>query len=81
VGIHVVDICYFIKPHSALDKEARSRAVAVSMDQKWIPMLPNELVEVAQFSVGDLKPATSVVYKMSADGSILDTWYGKTVVK
>ncbi|KAI8877251.1 RNB-domain-containing protein [Backusella circina FSU 941] len=81
IGVHVVDICYFIKPHSALDKEARSRSTAVAMDQKFIPMLPNELVEVAQFSVGDLKPATSIVWKMRADGSILDTWYGKTVVK
>ncbi|KAI8985503.1 hypothetical protein BDB01DRAFT_788489 [Pilobolus umbonatus] len=81
VGVHVADISYFIKPHSPLDKEARARAVHVFMDQKNVPMLPTELIQIAQFNLNELKPAISVIWKMSSDGTILDTWFGKTTVK
>ncbi|GAA5811745.1 hypothetical protein MFLAVUS_005188 [Mucor flavus] len=81
VGVHVADIAYFIKPHSPLDKEARARAVHVHIDQKDVPMLPTELSEVANFNLNELKPAFSVIWKLSSDGMLLDTWFGKTVVK
>jgi protein SSD1 len=55
VGVHVVDISYFIKPHSPLDKEARARACRVTLDQKEVPMLPTELAEVANFNLNELK--------------------------
>jgi protein SSD1 len=55
VGVHVSDIAYFIKPHSPLDKEARARAVSVSLDQKEVPMLPTELSDVANFKLNELK--------------------------
>lgn len=81
VGVHVADISYFIKPHSPLDKEARARAVRVTLDQKEVPMLPTELSDVANFTLNELKPAFSVIWKLSSDGLLLDTWFGKTVVK
>ncbi|KAL7316290.1 hypothetical protein PS15m_005403 [Mucor circinelloides] len=81
VGVHVADISYFIKPHSPLDKEARARAVRVTLDQKEVPMLPTELSDVANFTLNELKPAFSVIWKLSSDGMLLDTWFGKTVVK
>ncbi|KAI9347541.1 hypothetical protein BD770DRAFT_446516 [Pilaira anomala] len=81
VGVHIADIAYFIKPHSPLDKEARARAVHVQIDQKDVPMLPTELTDVANFKVNELKPAFSVIWKLSSDGMLLDTWFGKTVVK
>ncbi|KAI8046946.1 uncharacterized protein B0P05DRAFT_482341, partial [Gilbertella persicaria] len=81
VGVHVADIAYFIKPHSPLDKEARARAVSVTLDQKTVPMIPDELSEVANFSLNQLKPAFSIIWKLNSDGMLLDTWFGKTVVK
>ncbi|CEP12621.1 hypothetical protein [Parasitella parasitica] len=81
VGVHIADISYFIKPHSPLDKEARARAVHVTLDQKQVPMLPSELLDVANFTLNELKPAFSVIWKLSSDGMLLDTWIGKTVVK
>ncbi|KAI8971866.1 hypothetical protein BDF20DRAFT_838144 [Mycotypha africana] len=80
-GLHVVDIAHFITPHSFLDKEARARAVHVHLDQKSVPMVPKELVDLANFSLNDLKPAVSVIWKLSSKGIILDTWVGKTVVR
>ncbi|KAI9485602.1 MAG: hypothetical protein EXX96DRAFT_645529 [Benjaminiella poitrasii] len=81
VGVHVTDISCYIKPHSPLDKEARARGVRACLDQKEVPMLPTELADIANFSVNETKPAISVVWKISSDGILLDTWFGKTIVK
>ncbi|KAG1473189.1 hypothetical protein G6F56_001096 [Rhizopus delemar] len=81
VGVHVCDISYFIKPHSPLDKEARARGVQVNLDFKEVPMLPVELINAANFAVNELKPAMSIIWKISKDGMLLDTWFGKTTVR
>ncbi|RCH95264.1 hypothetical protein CU097_008127 [Rhizopus azygosporus] len=81
VGVHICDISHFIKPHSPLDKEARARGVRVELDQKQVPMLPDELVNAVNFTVNELRPAISVIWKLSSDGTLLDTWFGKTLVK
>ncbi|CEG80516.1 Putative SSD1 [Rhizopus microsporus] len=81
VGVHICDISHFIKPHSPLDKEARARGVRVELDQKQVPMLPDELVDAVNFTVNELRPAISVIWKLSSDGTLLDTWFGKTIVK
>ncbi|KAI7902610.1 uncharacterized protein BX663DRAFT_472968 [Cokeromyces recurvatus] len=81
VGVHITDITCYIKPHSPLDKEARARAVHVCLDQKEVPMLPTELANIANFTLNESKPAISVIWKISSDGMLLDTWFGKTIVK
>ncbi|KAG0749316.1 hypothetical protein G6F57_000188 [Rhizopus arrhizus] len=81
VGVHVCDISYFIKPHSPLDKEARARGVHVYLDHKQVPMLPAELADAANFTLNELKPAMSIIWKLSTDGTLLDTWFGKTIVR
>jgi exoribonuclease R len=45
VGVHISDVTYFIKPQSALDKEARARAVRVDLIHTHVPMLPEILTE------------------------------------
>jgi exoribonuclease R len=43
VGVHAADVSYFVKPNSAIDKEARDRALLVRLVDKTIPMLPDTL--------------------------------------
>lgn len=45
VGVHVSDVAYFIKPHSALDKEARTRGVRVDLIHTHVPMVPEVMTE------------------------------------
>jgi protein SSD1 len=45
VGVHITDVTYFIKSQSALDKEARARAVRVDLIHTHVPMIPQELTE------------------------------------
>lgn len=45
MGVHISDVTYFIKSQSALDKEARARAVRVDLIHTHVPMLPEILTE------------------------------------
>ncbi|KAI9495438.1 hypothetical protein BDB00DRAFT_813360 [Zychaea mexicana] len=82
VGVHVSDVTHFIKAHSPLDKEARARAVRVELVHKSVPILPRELTEqITNLIPNEPRLTFSVVWKLSSAGKVLDTWFGKTIVK
>ncbi|KAI7885645.1 RNB-domain-containing protein [Lichtheimia hyalospora FSU 10163] len=82
VGVHVSDVTHFIKAHSPMDKEARARAIRVELIHKAVPILPKELTEqVTNLVTNEPRLAFSVVWKLSSAGKILDTWFGKTIIK
>ncbi len=81
VGVHIADVSYFVKPGTALDKEAVERATSVYLVDRTIPMLP----EVLSNDLCSLKPeedrlAVSAVFTLDADANIKDTWFGETVI-
>lgn len=83
VGLHVSDITAFVAVDSALDKEARSRGVDVyqTILEKvplWPELLKQECTNLVQ---GQDRLAFSIIWTMTNNGEILDTWYGKTVIK
>jgi len=43
VGVHIADVSHFIRPGTALDKEAASRATTVYLVDKRIDMVPGKL--------------------------------------
>ncbi|KAK4519063.1 uncharacterized protein ATC70_009293 [Mucor velutinosus] len=82
VGVHVSDIGYFIKSQSALDKEARARGVRVDLIHTHVPMIPEILTEkVTNLSPNESRFTLSVIYKLNANGGIIDTWFGKTITR
>ncbi|OAD05494.1 hypothetical protein MUCCIDRAFT_141613, partial [Mucor lusitanicus CBS 277.49] len=82
VGVHVSDIGYFIKSQSALDKEARARGVRVDLIHTHVPMIPEILTEkVTNLTPNESRFTLSVIYKLNAQGGIVDTWFGKTIIR
>lgn len=83
VGVHITDLGYFIKSQSALDKEARARSVRVDLIHTHVPMIPEILTEqVTNLAPNETRFALSVVYKINRNnGAIVDTWFGKTIVR
>ncbi|HBM45656.1 MAG: Ribonuclease R [Parcubacteria group bacterium GW2011_GWF2_38_76] len=81
IGIHIADVSHYLKPGSALDKEARKRATSVYLVDRVIPMLP----EILSNNLCSLLPnqdrlTFSAVFTIDNNGHVTDEWFGKTVI-
>lgn len=81
VGVHIADVSFFVRPHSALDTEAVARATSVYLVDRTIPMLP----EVLSTDLCSLKPdedrlAVSAVFTLDSDANVKEVWFGETVI-
>lgn len=82
VGIHVSDVSYFVKPNTALDRDARKRATSVYLVQRAVPMLPPTLSEeVCSLVPGAERLAFSAIFTMTTEGKVVNKWFGKTIIK
>ncbi|KAI9030128.1 hypothetical protein CLU79DRAFT_734178 [Phycomyces nitens] len=82
VGVHIADVTYFLKPNTPLDTEARSRGTSTYLVDRVIPMLPSLLSEkLCSLNPDSDRLAFSVIWKMDSVGSVLDTWFGRTVIR
>lgn len=82
VGVHVADVSYFVKPNTALDRDARKRATSVYLVQRSVPMLPPVLCEqLCSLLPGQERLAFSVIYTMTKEAKVVKKWFGKTVIK
>ena len=82
VGVHIADVSYYVKPGSAIDREAYERGTSVYLVDRTIPMLPEKLCnEVCSLRQDEEKLCFSVVMEMDAKGKVYNTWMGKTVIR
>lgn len=81
IGVHIADVSHYVRPESALDREAFKRATSVYLVDRTIPMLPeilsNDLCSLKQ-DVDRL--AMSAIFTMNIQGEVLTEWYGKTII-
>ncbi|KAI9321452.1 hypothetical protein BX666DRAFT_1851043 [Dichotomocladium elegans] len=81
VGFHVADLAAFVMPHSTIDREAKARAAAVYLYES-APLWPEKLLnECTNLVACSTRLAFSVIWKIDQSGKVIDTWYGKTVIK
>lgn len=81
VGIHVVDVSFFIKPGSPLDREAKKRGETVTLPAQKLPLFPPAFVESVAFAAGADRLAKSVVLTIALDQRVTDSWVGESVVR
>lgn len=81
VGVHIADVSHYIKPDSALDKEALDRATSVYLVDRVIPMLPERLSNgLCSLRPKEDKLCFSAVFIMDENAYIQEEWYGKTII-
>lgn len=81
VGVHIADVSHYVKPGTAIDKEAYERATSVYLVDRCVPMLPERLSNgICSLKPNEDRLAFSFVFTMDMNGSIVDTWQGKTVI-
>lgn len=79
VGIHIADVGHYVRPGSFLDKEAQKRGNSVYLADRVIPMLPEQLSNIAcSLRPNEDKYCFSVVLEFDESFDIVNEWFGKT---
>ncbi|EEB10710.1 Exosome complex exonuclease RRP44, putative [Pediculus humanus corporis] len=82
VGIHIADVTHFIKPGTALDKEAALRGTTVYLVDKRIDMVPELLSSnLCSLRENEDRFAFSCIVEMTKKGKILNTKFHKSVIR
>ena len=82
VGVHIADVSQFVKKGGIIDMEAMERGTSVYLVDRVIPMLPELLSnQLCSLRPDEDKLCYAVVFEMSNDAEILDTWIGKTIIR
>jgi len=82
VGIHIADVSFFVRPDSALDREARERATSIYLVDRTVPMLPEILSNgLCSLNPNEDRLAVSAVFTLDANANIVSQWFGETVIR
>ena len=81
IGIHIADVSYYVRPGSAVDKEAQARGTSVYLVDRTVPMLPEKLSnKLCSLRPHEDKLTFSAVFTMTPQGKVLDRWFGRTII-
>lgn len=82
VGVHIADVTYFVPPNGPVDLEAQNRCQTCYLVGRRIDMVP-ALLTTDLCSLRELVPrcAVSVLWKVNAQGEILETEYHRTLIR
>ena len=74
LGVHIADVCHFVRAKSELDREARDRGTSVYLPDRVLPMLP----EIISNNLASLQPervrfTKTVVIEFTRKGARVDT--------
>lgn len=82
VGIHIADVSHYVRPGSAIDKEAQKRGTSIYLVDRTIPMLPEVLSnDVCSLNPNEDKLTYAAVFTLNEEGNVTDRWFGRTVIR
>ncbi|XP_063241362.1 exosome complex exonuclease RRP44 isoform X2 [Bacillus rossius redtenbacheri] len=82
VGVHIADVTHFIRPGTAIDKEAALRGTTVYLVDKRIDMVPDLLSSnLCSLRGNEERFAFSCVWEMTRDANILGTKFHKSIIR
>lgn len=81
IGVHIADVSHYVRPETAMDKEALKRSNSVYLVDRVVPMLPEQLSNmVCSLRPNEDKFCFSAVFEMDETGKMYGQWFGKTVI-
>lgn len=89
IGVHIADVSAYVKPHTAIDEEARNRATSIYLVDRVIPMFPEVLSnDLCSLNEKEDKLVFSAVFTFASDTStnpktkveVKDAWYGRAII-
>lgn len=81
IGIHIADVSHYVRPGTAIDREAYLRGTSVYLVDRTIPMLPEALCNnLCSLRPDEDKLCYSAVFDMDSDAKVHKEWFGHTVI-
>lgn len=82
IGIHIADVSHYVRPGTALDREAQKRTTSVYLVDRTIPMLPEGLSNgLCSLRQDEEKLAYSAVFEIVPQtGVVASEWFGRTLI-
>ena len=81
IGVHIADVTHYVKPSTALDKEAYLRSTSVYLVDRVCPMLPERLSnELCSLRPHEDKLTFSAVFEFDDAFKVVNKWFGKTII-
>ena len=82
VGVHIADVTHYVRPGDIIDKEAVARATSVYLVDRTVPMLPEALSNnLCSLRPNEEKLTFSAVFEMNSKAKLINSWFGRTVIK
>ena len=82
LGVHIADVSHYVRPDTALDKEAFERATSIYYADKVIPMLPRQLSNgICSLNEEEDRLAFSCLMRLDEKGNIHGYQFVKTVIR
>lgn len=82
VGVHIADVSHFVRPNTALDKEAANRGTTVYLADRRIDMVPDLLSSnLCSLRGGEERFAFSTIWEMTPDAEIISTMFTKSIIR
>lgn len=82
LGVHIADVCHYVLPGSALDKEAQKRGNSVYFPDRVIPMLPEQLSNgVCSLNPNVDRLAFSVFMTLDEGGAVINRRFSRSIIR
>ncbi|WP_182466704.1 ribonuclease R family protein [Sphingomonas gilva] len=80
--VAIADVSFYVRPGSALDKEARKRGNSVYFPDRVVPMLPEELsADICSLKEGEDRAALACHMTIGKDGQIRNWRFTRAVIR
>jgi len=82
LGVHIADVSHYVRPGSALDKDALARATSVYLPEFTIPMLPEELSnDICSLRGRQVRLTVSVLLEIDVQGRVVKADFHPSLIK
>jgi ribonuclease R len=82
IGVHIADVSHYVKPGTALDREAQTRGNSTYLVGTVVPMLPEKLSNgLCSLVEAQDRLTKAVLFTFTASGRLKDTAYANTVIR
>ncbi|MDI1337829.1 MAG: RNB domain-containing ribonuclease [Lacunisphaera sp.] len=82
IGVHIADVSYYVKPGTALDREAQNRGNSTYLVGTVIPMLPEKLSNgLCSLVEAQDRVTKATLFTFTASGRLKATEFANTVIR